>query len=55
MEGCPIALKGGELLVVGGMQARSYLKLWKQLVPTGDEPQVRDLGRGHPTLGCQPS
>ena len=57
MECCPIALKGSELLVTGGVQAQSHMKLKEQgiLVPAGDKPQFRDLDCGLPTLGYQPS
>lgn len=57
MERCPIAPKGSELLVTGGVQAQSLMKLKEQgiLAPAGDKPQFRGLDCGLPTLGYQPS
>lgn len=53
----PIAPKGSELLVSGWVQAQSSLRKPREqgvLAPGGDEPQLRNLDHGPPTLGHQP-
>lgn len=56
MERCSIVFIGSELLITGGVQAQSHIKLREQgtLSPAGDEPKFRALDCGHPASGHQP-